>query len=142
MTSPPNAHQLDIDVRFYELDPYRHVNHSAYVQYFETARIALLEDIDLGLIHLEDMGFRIVVTSIETRFVKSAEMGDRLTVHTWVEGMKRATATWGQTIKKGDEVYATQTVGAAILTFKGKPTRWLPEFESAMAPYFLAEKPD
>ncbi|MBT8201655.1 MAG: hypothetical protein KJO36_14155 [Acidimicrobiia bacterium] len=43
-------HTVDIHVRFYELDPYRHVNHSAYIQYFETARIQLLEDIDLGLI--------------------------------------------------------------------------------------------
>ena len=128
-------HQLDIDVRFYELDPYRHVNHSAYIQYFETARIALLEDIGLGLIRLEDLGYRIVVTSIETRFLKSAEMGDRLTVNTWVEGMKRATATWGQKITKGDDVYATQTVGAAILTMEGRPTRWLPDFESAMEPY-------
>lgn len=130
---------MDIDVRFYELDPYRHVNHSAYIQYFETARIALLEEIGLGLIHLEDLGYRIVVTSIETRFLKSAEMGDRLTVHTWVEGMKRATAQWGQQISQGADVYATQTVGAAILTLEGRPTRWLPEFETAMAPYMASE---
>ncbi len=130
-------HAVDINVRFYELDPYRHVNHSAYIQYFETARIQLLEDIGLGLIRLEDMGFRIVVTSITTRFLKSAEMGDRLTVETWVEEMKRATATWGQRIRKNGVDYATQTVGAAILDMTGRPTRWLPEFEKAMAPFML-----
>ncbi|NND13066.1 MAG: acyl-CoA thioesterase [Acidimicrobiia bacterium] len=128
-------HTVDIHVRFYELDPYRHVNHSAYIQYFETARIQLLEDIHLGLIHLEDRGYRIVVTSIETRFLKSAEMGDTLTVQTWVEDIRRATATWGQRILKDDEVYATQSVGAAILDLTGKPTRWLPEFEQAMTPF-------
>lgn len=128
-------HAVDIHVRFYELDPYRHVNHSAYIQYFETARIQLLEDIGLGLIHLEDLGYRIVVTSIETRFLKSAEMGDTLTVETWVENMRRATATWGQRILKNGDVYATQSVGAAILNLDGKPTRWLPEFEEAMSPF-------
>ncbi|MBT8201656.1 MAG: hypothetical protein KJO36_14160 [Acidimicrobiia bacterium] len=75
------------------------------------------------------------MTSIETRFLKSAEMGDTLTVQTWVEDIRRATATWGQRILKGDEVYATQSVGAAILDLTGKPTRWLPEFEQAMTPF-------
>ncbi|NNC43595.1 MAG: hypothetical protein HKO03_10190, partial [Acidimicrobiia bacterium] len=51
------------------------------------------------------------------------------------EDIRRATATWGQRILKDDEVYATQSVGAAILDLTGKPTRWLPEFEQAMTPF-------
>ena len=35
-------HQLDIKVRFCELDPYGHVNHSIYVQYFEAGRVEAL----------------------------------------------------------------------------------------------------
>ena len=37
------AHRTTIRVRFYELDPYNHVNHSVYVSYFESARVEFVE---------------------------------------------------------------------------------------------------
>ena len=48
------AHRIDLKVRFYELDPYGHLNHSAYVQFFETGRVELLEDAGLGLVSLDE----------------------------------------------------------------------------------------
>ena len=62
-------HSQDIKVRFYEIDPYNHLNHSAYVQYFEVARIELLELVGYGMAELAAAGFHIVVTGIqETRY--------------------------------------------------------------------------
>jgi len=43
------AHRYPIKVRFYELDPYNHLNHASYVQYFEVGRVELLESIGFGL---------------------------------------------------------------------------------------------
>ncbi len=37
-------HRHEVKVRFYELDPYGHLNHSSYIQLFETGRIEMLEE--------------------------------------------------------------------------------------------------
>ena len=66
----PHLHH--VKVRFYELDPYGHLNHSVYVQLFETGRIELLDKANLGLPDLEKVGFRFIVSKIETKFLISA----------------------------------------------------------------------
>ena len=72
----PHLHH--VKVRFYELDPYGHLNHSVYVQLFETGRIELLHEANLGLPDLEKIGFRFIVAKIETKFLSSAIGGDSL----------------------------------------------------------------
>ena len=132
-------HSHDIKVRFYELDPYSHLNHSAYVQYFEVARIELLEDVGYGMAALAELGFHIVVTRIETRFLSSARAGDSVTVETEVGEIKRVTAQWHQRIRRGPEVLATQTVHAAFTRTNGRPTRAPEGFVSAVSKYAGSE---
>jgi len=129
------AHQSPVKVRFYELDPYNHVNHSAYVQYFEVGRIEMLESIGFGMESLQDVGRRIVVVAIQTRFVRSAGPGDQLTVETEISSIRRATVEWRQRIVRGDEEIATQVLEAAMTDGNGRPTRWLPELLDALAPH-------
>ena len=123
-------HSHDIKVRFYEIDPYNHLNHSAYVQYFEVARIELLELVGYGMADLAAIGFHIVVTGIETRFLSPAHSGDTVTVDSEVGEIKRVTAVFNQRIRRGDVVLATQTVNAAFTNTEGRPTR-APEMRPA-----------
>ena len=128
-------HTYDIKVRFYELDPYNHLNHSAYVQYFEVARIELLDEVGFGMPLLAEQGVHIVVTGIQTRFLASAKAGDTVTVETEVGQIKRVTAQWRQRIRRGDEVLATQIVDAAFTRPGGRPTRVPEGFVDAMSRY-------
>lgn len=128
-------HRHDIKVRFYELDPYNHLNHSAYVQYFEVARIELLEEVGYGMPRMAELGFHIVVTGIHTRFLASAKAGDRVTVETEVGEIKRVTAQWRQRIMRGDQVLATQIVDAAFTRPGGRPTRAPDGFVEAVGKY-------
>ena len=128
-------HTHEIKVRFYEIDPYNHLNHSAYVQYFEVGRIELLELVGYGVAELAGEGFHIVVTGIETRFLSPAHAGDTVTVETEVAELKRVTAVWRQRIRRGDEVLATQTVHAAFTNPNGRPTRAPQGFVAAFEPY-------
>ncbi|MBC8194515.1 MAG: acyl-CoA thioesterase [Acidimicrobiia bacterium] len=128
-------HLHPVKVRFYELDPYGHLNHSVYVQLFETGRIELLEAVGLGLSSLDEQGYRFVVTNIETSFVKSVEAGDSLMVETEVLETRRASSIWRQRILRGDEVMATQQVRAAITNSNGRPTRAPAELAEALAPF-------
>ena len=122
-------------VRFYELDPYGHLNHSVYVHLFETGRIELLDAVGLGLSDLDEQGYRFVVTNIETAFVKSVEAGDSLVVETEVVETRRASSIWHQRILRGDDVMATQQVRAAITDSNGRPTRAPAELTEGLAPF-------
>ena len=132
-------HRHPLKVRFYELDPYNHVNHAAIIQYFEVGRVELLELIGFGLDSMSAGGHHIVVTSVETRFLRSAGPRDELVVETEVSEVRRATSTWRQRLLRGDEVIASQLIRAAITDVEGRPTRMPSELRTALTPYVAAE---
>ncbi|RLE13432.1 MAG: hypothetical protein DRJ28_07380 [Actinobacteria bacterium] len=116
-------HKTPISVRFYELDPYRHLNHSVYIQYFETGRIDLFKHVGWSLTQMADLGTQIVVVSIETQFIAPGVEGDELVVETWVEEVKRVSMHFGQRLVRGDDVLATQSVHGACVSLDGRPKR-------------------
>lgn len=125
-------HQTTIKVRFYELDPYNHVNHAAFIQYFEVGRVELLDSVGFGLASLRDAGLHIVVTGITTRFLRSAGPGDELVVETGVGQINRASSQWRQRVLRGDLILATQTVDGAMTDVSGRPTRLPTELSEAL----------
>ena len=130
------VHRLDLRVRFCELDPYGHVNHSVYVQYFEVGRVEALADAGVGLDVLQrELGLSLVVVEIRTRFMASAVLGDDLVVESGLSRIGRAKATWEQRILAGDRVIATQELASGCVTAAGKPTRFPAELVEALGPY-------
>jgi acyl-CoA thioester hydrolase len=125
-------HRTPISVRFYELDPYGHLNHSVYIQYFEVGRIDLFASFGWTLGGLADLGTQVVVSSITTNFLSAGVEGDQLVVESWVEDVKRVTTTFGQRIMRGDTVLAEQTVVGACLNTEGRPMRFPAEMTDAM----------
>ncbi len=125
-------HETPISVRFYELDPYRHVNHSVYIQYFETGRIDMFKEMGWSLTQMADMGTQVVVVSIETQFLAPGLEGDDLVIETWVDELKRVSMLFGQRIVRGEDVLATQTVHGACVSIDGRPTRIPPELASGL----------
>ena len=128
-------HRHPIKVRFYELDPYNHLNHSVYIQYFEVGRIELLGEIGYSLPEMMERGRMIVVSEIHTRFLRAAESGDEVVVETEVVESRRVSARWRQRILLGDEVLATQEVRAAMTDLAGRPQRFPAELTEALSPY-------
>ena len=118
------VHTTAVKVRFYELDPYNHVNHTNYFSYFETARIEYLTDMGWGLDLMKEQGFQLVVVELHARFLAAARYGEELTIHTWVESAGRVKSTWNQTMTRGeDEEVARLTVVAAFTDLEGRPRR-------------------
>lgn len=121
-------HRASLDVRFNEIDPYGHVNHSVYVTYFEVGRTEALAACGIPLELMAERGYQMVVTRIDVRFRQAARAGERLTVETAVSNMRRASGTWSQRILRDDEVLVTAEVTAAVTDRDGKPTKppdWL-----------------
>lgn len=117
------SHSTTLKVRFYELDPYEHVNHSAYIQYFEAARAEWLTDVGYPLERLKADGTQIVVTELNTRYLGSAGPGDELTVESELVELRRVSMTFEQRILRGDETLVTQTISAATVSQVGRPIR-------------------
>lgn len=122
------VHTTTVKVRFYELDPYDHVNHTNYFAYFETARIEYLNEMGWALDVIKEQGRQFVVVEITARFLAAARYGQELTIHTWVEEAGRVKSTWRQTMLRDDEEVATVSVTAAFTDLQGRPRRLPPEF--------------
>lgn len=123
-----DVHTTRLKVRFYELDPYDHVNHTNYFSYFETARIEYLTDQGWGLDVLKERGWQFVVVELKARFQAAARYGEELTIFTWVDDVGRVKSTWQQVMKRGEEVVARLTISAAFTDLDGKPRRIPQEF--------------
>ena len=130
------AHRFDVKVRFYELDPYGHLNHSAYIQFFETGRIELLEHVGMDLKSFAARGYRFVVNRINTSFDRPVHAGDTVTVETEIVELRRASSMWRQRLVRDGEVVARQELRAAITDNHGKPVRAPADLAEALAPYF------
>jgi acyl-CoA thioester hydrolase len=127
------VHTTSVRVRFYELDPYDHVNHTNYFSYFETARIDYLTDMGWGLDRLKSQGWQLVVVELQARFTAAARFGEELTIHTWIDDVGRVRSTWQQVMLRGDEVVARLTVSAAFTDLAGKPRRVPEDFARHLA---------
>ena len=122
------VHTTSLKVRFYELDPYDHVNHTNYFSYFETARIEYLSEMGLGLDLMKEQGWQLVVVEIEARFLAAARYGEELTIHTWIDDVGRVKSIWRQTMLRGNEEVARLAVTAAFTDLEGRPRRLPSEF--------------
>jgi len=122
------SHQFALRPRFYELDPYNHVNHTSYLQYFEAARVEALAEVGLGLDVMQRRGFQIVLIELTARFFEPAALHEDLIVSTTVAEIGRASSIWSQEIRRGDDRIATLDLRAAFTNLDGRPTRPPPDF--------------
>lgn len=125
-----DVHTTSVKVRFYELDPYDHVNHTNYFAYFETARIEYLSALGWGLDILKKRGLQFVVVEARAKFLSAATYGQELTIRTWVDQVGRVKSTWQQRMITGDAEVARLDVSFAATDLDGKPRRMPEEFVS------------
>jgi YbgC/YbaW family acyl-CoA thioester hydrolase len=126
------VHRTSIAVRFGELDPYNHVNHAAYVTYFEVARTEALAEVGLALQDLQADGYQIVVTDLRVRYRRAAGAGDELTVETVIDEIRGASSVWRQRILCCGEVVATAELRGGVTDATGRPTRIPPEMRTRL----------
>ena len=117
------SHETTFRVRFYELDPYGHVNHSVYVQYFEAARVEWLAAVGFPLEKLQKGGVQIVVTELNTKYLGSAGPADSLTVRSELAELRRASMRFEQRILCGDRTLVQQSISVATISSAGRPIR-------------------
>jgi acyl-CoA thioester hydrolase len=104
-------------VRFSDTDVNGHVNHTVFLSYFETARVAITRNPALGLL---DPGENFNVVRVEVDY--KAELRFPATFDVGVRGIKygRTSFRLGQAVFTGDKCHCTEEV---VLVFMDRATR-------------------
>lgn len=126
----------ELRVRFHELDPYGHVNHGVFLNYFETARIDALEHLGLGIDELRRRGLYLMVVEVHLQFRAPAFAGDRLMITTELCELRRVWSRWHQRMTRADgQVAAEVAVRAATTDAEGRPVAVPPDLSDRIIPY-------
>ena len=123
-------------IRYGDLDRQNHVNNAVYSTYFETGRVLVLRDPDLGLVvpHTEYALVRAVIDFItEMRWPGTAHVGTAIT------RVGTSSLTFAQAVFVGDTCTAT---GENTVVLVDAKTRRPTPFPSALAERIRASAPE
>lgn len=130
---------VPIRVRFADTDAQGVAHNSAYVVWFEVARVEYLREFAGGYQALRDQGIEALVLESHVRYRSPARFDDELVVHTRCVGPRGARFRYEYAIVRGDELVADgHTEHACVDAVTMRPTRvpaWLTEaIKEAEAP--------
>jgi acyl-CoA thioester hydrolase len=112
---------MELRVRFAETDQMRIAHHSAYVVWFEAARVEWLRERGLRYRDLEDEGVSLAVQRIEIQYREAARFDDRMRVTTRLSGVKSRRVRFSYVLERLDEAGEPQAL-LAMATTEHTPT--------------------
>lgn len=89
--------KLDITVRGYHLDLYKHVNNSRYLEFLEEGRWDYGAD-KIGNGYLEDRNLGLVIVNNNINYRYPATLHDILEIKTWIDNVGNRSYTYKQEI--------------------------------------------
>ena len=98
---------MNLRVRFAETDQMGVAHHSAYIIWFEAARVEWLRARGLDYRRLEDTGISLAVSAVNVEYLKSSRFDDELFVDANLTELKSRRARYHYVVTRGDEVIAT-----------------------------------
>lgn len=122
----PRRFESRYRARSYELDALGHANHAVFLNYFEQARFAALEQAGLPPSEFGRQGWAVYVVRVEVEYRREVRLGEELVVHTEVEAMRNASMTIRQVACKvgdPDPLVAEGRVVAVWIGRDGRPAR-------------------
>lgn len=98
---------MKLRVRFAETDQMRVAHHSAYVVWFEAARVEWLRERGLDYRQLEDAGISLAVSAMSVQYLKSSRFDDELCVDASLTELKSRRVRYHYVVSRGAERIAT-----------------------------------
>ncbi|MCC9000615.1 MAG: acyl-CoA thioesterase [Candidatus Contendobacter sp.] len=110
------SHTIEIKVRGYHLDLFRHVNNARYLEFLEEARWSFLESKG-NLEFLEESGYAFAVVNININYRRAAYMGEVLQIGASVKSIGARSCVMRQlvTLKDTDTVVADADVAFVMV---------------------------
>lgn len=124
-------------VRSYELDSFRHANHSVFLNYLEEARFETLREAGFTYRDIQARGWAIHVVRLEIDYLAELRLADELRVQTRIHDYRRTSMTFAQRILREREGAAPVEAARALVTAvwigeAGKPMRIPAEARQAL----------
>jgi acyl-CoA thioester hydrolase len=114
----------DVKVRFAETDAQGVAHNSAYLVWFEVARVAYLAEYAGGYSALRAQGIESFVLESHVRYCQPARFDDRLCIHTRIGELGGARFRFDYEIERADELIADGWTAHACVDAKTlRPTR-------------------
>ncbi|MCF7794067.1 MAG: acyl-CoA thioesterase [Candidatus Cloacimonetes bacterium] len=107
----------------YECDVYGHLNNANYLHIYEEARADALEQMQIPIRELAEIGYHIYLTNIELEFIKGLPLESKVTIRSHIEKSNRLQSTWIQEIYNEAEEICSSAVVKGAFVKNGKPTR-------------------
>lgn len=123
----------------YECDIYGHLNNANYLHLYEEARSVFLEDIELPIRKLQELGLAIYITKADLEFIKGVELESEAVIKSWIINGSRLRGLWQQEIYVNDELCNRITI-EGVFTSNGKPRRLPKEIHAIFEQYYKGEK--
>ncbi|MFJ3045519.1 acyl-CoA thioesterase [Herbaspirillum chlorophenolicum] len=80
LANSPWSAEVELQIQFYDLDPMEIVWHGRYVEYMETARCALLDQLGYNYPAMKESGYAWPVVDLHLRYAAPATFGQRIRV--------------------------------------------------------------
>jgi acyl-CoA thioester hydrolase len=113
-------HQINLRVRYPEVDAMGYLHHSRYLQYFEIGRVELLRHLGHAYADLERQGVFFVVIKAEVRFRQPARYDEELTLITRLVKQTHVRYDHAYELKRGDTLLAEGSTTIACVGRDGQ----------------------
>jgi len=101
------THEVSVEVRYKETDAQGVVHHSNYIVWFELARTGLCSLSGHHYADVEQLGYFLMVTRTEARYLKGARYGDVVTVACRIERLTSRGIRFAYDVTKDGEALAS-----------------------------------
>ena len=117
------THAIEQTVRYAETDRMKVVHHSTYLLWYEVGRTSLLEAAGFPYHELESSGTMFPVVEYTSRFVGSADYGDKVRIVVSVRSLRSRVVVFAYRIICRDKEIATGTTTHVAVDNNLKPHR-------------------
>ena len=116
-------HEIELRVRYDEVDAMGLVHHSNYLRYFEVGRTELLRASGGCYRDMEDSGQLVVVVHVDCRYHRPARYDDLIRVRTRIEKVTAGKIIHAYEIARANEKLVTALVTLVVIDREGNPQR-------------------
>ncbi len=107
----------------FECDVYGHLNNANYLHIYESARAEALQEMDMSILKLKELGISLFVVRIEIDYKIGVELEDKIKVQTMIIENSRLSALWYQEIYNSKNELCNKALVKGVYVSKGKPFR-------------------
>lgn len=115
---------VPVEVRYAETDQMGVVHHATYVIWFELARTALCAETGYHYADIERLGYLLMVTGVEARFLRPARYGDTVEVDCRLEHLGSRGMRFAYEVRRnGERLVTGATEHLWVAKATGRPCR-------------------